>query len=144
MKRYADRTSVPTDRSRTALEHLLRQAGASGFIYGWSEAEDRVEFVYHATRIRFSLPKLKAEQFERSPRGRWRTPQAAAFHASQAERQRWRALYLVVRAKLEAVEAGIGIFEQEFLGYVVTPSGQTIGELLVPRIQAGERLMLTQ
>ena len=56
----------------------------------------------------------------------------------KAERQRWRALYLVVRAKLEAVEAGIAVFEEEFMAFIVIPGqNQTIGEILLPRIEAG-------
>jgi hypothetical protein len=54
-------------------------------------------------------------------------------------RQRWRALYLVVRAKIEAVEAGLAIFEEEFLAFIVVPGlNKTIGEIMVPRLNAGE------
>lgn len=46
----------------------------------------------------------------------------------QACRASWRALLLVVKAKLEAVEAGIVTFEDEFLAYTMKPDGETIGE----------------
>lgn len=54
----------------------------------------------------------------------------------QAVKQRWRALALVIKAKLEAVEAGITIFEDEFLAHIVLPNGQTAGEYMVPQIEA--------
>ena len=41
----------------------------------------------------------------------------------QACRQRWRALLLIIRAKLEAVESGITTLESEFLANIVLPDG---------------------
>ena len=52
----------------------------------------------------------------------------------QACRQRWRALALIVKAKLEAVEAGISSFELEFLPYPMLPNGGTVGAWALPRI----------
>ena len=48
--------------------------------------------------------------------------------------ERSRALALAVKAKLEAVEAGIAEFEDEFLAYVVLPSGETVGDTARPAI----------
>jgi hypothetical protein len=53
-----------------------------------------------------------------------------------ARRQRWRALALAIKAKLEAVESGIATFEEEFMAYIVLPDGQTVGEFLSPQIEA--------
>ena len=63
-----------------------------------------------------------------------RTPQAAQNAHEQAERQAWRALVLVIRAKLEAVEAGITTIEQEFLADMVLPGDVTVSEALLPRL----------
>ena len=52
----------------------------------------------------------------------------------QAQRQRWRALLLVIKAKLEAIEAGIATFEDEFLAYTMLPSGETVGEWVSPQL----------
>lgn len=52
----------------------------------------------------------------------------------QACRQRWRALNLAVKAKLEAVSSGIASFEEEFLAHIVLPNGKTVGNLLVPQL----------
>ena len=49
--------------------------------------------------------------------------------------QRWRALLLVVKAKLEAVEAEIATFEEEFLPHIVLPNGRTVGEMALPEIE---------
>ena len=44
---------------------------------------------------------------EKTAHGRW----------EQACRQRWRALALVIKAKLEAIDAEISTFEEEFLPF---------------------------
>jgi len=44
----------------------------------------------------------------------------------------WRALALVVKAKLGAVESHIATFEQEFLPYTVLPNGRSVGEEVLP------------
>ncbi len=53
----------------------------------------------------------------------------------QAGRQRWRALALVIKAKLEAVESGVETFEDAFLSHIVLPGGGTIGRWLKPQLQ---------
>lgn len=40
----------------------------------------------------------------------------------------WRALALVVKAKLKAIESGIASFEQELYAHTVLPSGRTVSE----------------
>jgi hypothetical protein len=49
-------------------------------------------------------------------------------------RARWRALALVIKAKLEAVESGITTFEEEFLAHIVLPDGTTLGQWAAPRL----------
>lgn len=51
-----------------------------------------------------------------------------------AVRQRWRALVLVLKAKLEAVASGISTLEAEFLANVVMNNGMTLGQALIPRL----------
>ena len=46
--------------------------------------------------------------------------------SEQGKRSRWRALYLVVKAKLEAVSSGIVSMEDEFLAQTVMNDGETV------------------
>jgi hypothetical protein len=57
-----------------------------------------------------------------------KTPEQADRGHEKACRQRWRALALCIKAKLEAVEAGITQFEEEFYAHIVLPGGRTIYE----------------
>jgi hypothetical protein len=125
---YANKTKVPVQRSRQELEELLRRRGADGFASSWDPEAHMIEFLRSGIRVRFRLPR-------------------SAFRAEatreQDERRRWRALLLVVKAKLEAVDSGISVFEDEFLAHIVDPrTNRTVGEVLVPRIQAGAKALL--
>jgi hypothetical protein len=144
MRPYAADTEVPVSRSKAAIEELLRQHGATEFASGWDPTHDRMQFRLFDRTIRFVLPRPdpQARKFTHDRRGFRRVPNSVTRSLEQADRQRWRALYLVIRAKLEAVEAGIAVFEQEFLAFVVMADGMTIGDVLVPRIQSGEQHLL--
>lgn len=121
---------MPAERSRGEIETLLRRNGAEGFAYSWTAKEDMIGFQWQGHKIKFTVPAVTESQ-ARSLEKR-----------AQLNRQRWRALLLVMKAKLEAVHAGIAIFEEEFLAYVVTSDGSTVGEVLVPRMKAGQQLAL--
>ncbi len=140
MRRYAQNTSVPVDRSRAEIERTLERYGATGFGYSWERREVAISPVpvYGAkTEVReFAMLgfKLKARSIRLDvPMPTVREARSEA-RLDAARRQRWRALLLVIKAKLEAVESGIGTLESEFLANVVTESGRTIGEVVLPRL----------
>jgi hypothetical protein len=137
---YAKNTEVSSDRSRQEIERTLVRYGATGFMYGWNETPDGpisvVAFQMHGRRIQFRVPMPLRSEFVRTETGRPRTKASADAAWEQAGRQRWRALLLVIKAKLEAVDAGITDFEAEFLSAMVLPGGRTVGEEIMPRIDA--------
>lgn len=137
MTKYAAGSAVPVQRSRAHLEQLLRAHGAEGFAYGWTAEHDRVEFVWQGQRVRFTLPRPAREKFVLTPSGLQRTETQVQAAMDAEDRRRWRALLLVVRAKVEAVESGISIFEEEFLAFIVLPNERTVGEILVPQLHDG-------
>lgn len=139
--RYASATEVSIGRTKAAIESLLVRHGAHDFASGWNATHDTMQFSLHSHTIRFVLPRIDPQTLAVSPAGRKRKPAAASKAMDQANKQRWRALLLVIRAKIEAVEAGIAIFEQEFLAFIVQPNGMTIGDMIVPRIQDGGNVM---
>jgi len=134
---YAASTDVPVERSRTQIEKTLERYGATSFMYGWNVDEAQIAFVITERHIRMRLPMPAKEdrEFSVTPTGKRRTASASQGAYEQARKQRWRALLLVIQAKLEAVEVGISTFEQEFLAHVVLPDGSTVGELMLPQIE---------
>lgn len=137
MGRYAERTEVTSDKSRTEIERTLRRYGAGAFAYGWAGNEAQVMFEMAGRRVQFRLPlpDPSDEKFTQTPTGRERSTTAAEQEFERAVRQRWRALALVIKAKLEAVEAGITTVEDEFLAHIVLPDGRTVGEWTRPQLQ---------
>lgn len=137
--RYAETTSVPSEQSRMSIERVLTEHGADtvAAITGRGMAEIRFEMKGRLVIFRLALPDRGAREFTHTPsRGQRRTGEAAREAYEQAVRQRWRALHLVIRARLEAIEAGIETFEEAFLAHVVLPSGETVGEASAPAIAA--------
>jgi hypothetical protein len=135
MTQYAANTEVPADRSRAEIERTLERYGATGFMYGWEATHAMVMFRMNGKMLRFLLPLPDRKEFRLSPSGRKRTDKSALEAYDQAVRQKWRALSLVIKAKLEAVQSGITSFEQEFLGNILLPSGQSVGEWMGPQVE---------
>ncbi len=127
---YAAGTEVSSERSRAEIERTLRRYGATNFVYGWDRAHALLGFTAEGRQVRFMLrmPDPRDEEFTRTPTGKTRSATAAAQAYEQAVRQRWRALSLVVKAKLEAVQIGLVTFQDEFLAHIVLPDGRTVAD----------------
>ena len=141
MTRYASTTTVSAASSRDEIERTLTRYGADQFMYGWQDEAAVIGFRMNGKHIRFmlSLPRRDEERFTHHSRGP-RTPDGALKEWEQAVRQRWRALAFVIKAKLEAVEGGIAIFEDEFLANIVLPTGETAGAWMRPQIAEAYRI----
>ena len=83
------------------------------------------------------LPEF--EDFELTPTRLKRTAQAQRRAYEQGCRERWRSLALIVKAKLEAVTAGITTLETEFLAHIVLPDGSTVGQFMLPQVDQAYR-----
>lgn len=139
MSRYASETEVPAERSRQEIERTLLKYGATSFVYGFQLATAVIMFEMNGRRIKFNLPlpDKNSRDITHTPnRGTKRSPAEAENAFKQAERQRWRALALAVKAKLESVESGITTFEEEFMAHIVLPNGNTVGAWMTPQIAA--------
>lgn len=135
MSRYAADTSVSVSSSKAEIERIVERYGASQFMSGWDAERALIAFSMEGRQIRFILPmpSRDEERFTHHSRGR-RTPEAAVKEWEQACRQRWRALSLVIKAKLEAVQSGISVFEDEFMANIVMPNGRTVSQEVRPLI----------
>jgi len=136
MNQYASKSKVDNTASRNEIERTLTRYGAESFMYGWEETRAVIGFKMKDRNVRFVLPMPVLEDFTRTPTGRRRTSKQTKFEFEQAKRQRWRALSLVIKAKLEAVESEITCFEDEFMAHIVLPNGQTVGHWMQPQIES--------
>lgn len=137
MSDYAKGTTVPADKSRSEIERTLQRFGADQFIYGWEPERAVIQFRARGKLIKFELPLPSQDdpRFTHTPsRGTRRDSAAALREWERATRQAWRALAMIVKAKLVAVEDGIVEFESEFLAHIVLPDGQTVGGWMLPQV----------
>lgn len=117
------------------LEQILSRYGASAFGYGYDEDRAVVTFKAHERIVRFTVPLPRLRDYTHNRAGAARTGSQQRAAMAQAERQRWRALVLVVKAKLEAVESGIVSFEEEFLAHILLPDGTTVSQWAGPQLE---------
>jgi hypothetical protein len=135
--RYAAQTEVPVSRSKAEIEETLARYGADQFYSGWTQRKATIGFRIEGllVRIEMLLPDRADDRFVLTDTGKQRTDLQAQAAYDQALRQSWRALGLVIKAKLEAVAAGISTVEQEFLAHTVMTDGTTVGEWAAPQIR---------
>lgn len=127
--KYAEGTSVSTDRSRAEIEGICRKYGADQFVSGWDGFSAKVAFKMKGRFVRIELPIMVY--------GKSKTKRGITMgrdHCDSENRRRWRCLVLYVKAKLESVASEIVTFEEAFLAHIVMPSGQTVGAHCVGQI----------
>lgn len=133
---YAEKTTVSSEKSRQEIERTLVRYGAASFAYGWENGKAVIMFEMSSRRIRFllPLPEKTEKRFTHNSYRNERAPEAIEKLWEQACRQKWRALALAVKAKLECVQSGITTFENEFLAHIVLPNGTTVGGWFQPKL----------
>ncbi|MCH5207559.1 MAG: hypothetical protein J1F04_01635 [Oscillospiraceae bacterium] len=140
MAQYAKNTSVSSENSRLEIERILIRYGADNFAYATAAGQALIGFTMNERQVKFVLPLPRKEEYSLTPTGKKRTENSQYEAWEQACRQRWRALKLVIQAKLEAVECGISVFEDEFMSNIVLPGGMTVGDFMKPQISEAYKL----
>jgi hypothetical protein len=148
MTKFAQGTAVSVDKSRAEIERMIVRYGATATAFFNGPGLARIMFECKNRRVSFELPLPRGDdpRFAVDGNRRRRTPSQRVAAWEQHCRQKWRALALVIKAKLEAVESGITSFEDEFLAHIVLPDGVRVGDRIKPAIermyQGGEMLPL--
>ena len=129
MAKFAERTKVPVSQSRAEIQKLIERYGATEFVFGFDQDRSMFQFSMKGFRARIEVPLPQRVRYESDAK------------YEQRGLSRWRAVVLVLKAKLESIENEIERFEQAFMPYLVLPNGGTVGEFMVPQI---ERAYATQ
>lgn len=144
MPEYAKDTTVTIERSRAEIEQTLTRFGATGFMSGWDTEQHTalISFRLRGRYMRFRLdlpdpnaPEFTVKKINQSAYRERRTPAQARAAWEQACKERWRALTLLIKAKLAAVESGVVSLDDEFLASVMLPDKRTVGEWAQPQVQ---------
>jgi len=143
MPRYAQNTEVSVERSQSEIKAIVMRYGAIRYATMDDPETAMVMFEIANRRIRFELPlpDRKADKYTlrkvNQSHYTERRSDVDAYKLWEKDcRQRWRALALIVKAKLEAVETGITTIEREFMANIVLPNGQVIGDFIAPQLEA--------
>jgi hypothetical protein len=136
---YAIGTEVSIEKSQAEITALLVKAGAQQRLVGADDAKAEAYVLFRLAdrhiRLTLPLPNPDEVRLARKPRGT--TYQEGKRRAwDQKCRERWRAMLLLIRAKLEAVELGVSTIEREFLADIYLPDGRRVGETIGPELAA--------
>ena len=121
--KYAVDTKVPVNQTRSEIETALARFGARSFAFASQPTGATVLFEFEDRRVRFDLP---LPEISSGPNQRV---------VEKAHREKWRALFLSIKAKLVSVDTGIETFEEAFLAHVVLADGSTVGQATRPAIE---------
>ncbi len=144
---YAAKTEVSVEKTRMELDTLLQKHGAQQRMMG---TDDELGLAFAAftierrqVRLRIPLPKLEEVQNDKAkhPRGFYLRGHDQKMiwyrkELEQRQRSRWRALLLLVKAKLEAVQLGVSTVEREFLADISLPDGRSVHQALAQDIES--------
>ncbi len=150
-RRYAEGTSVTVEKTKTELEALLAKHGATQRMFATDDNAGRA-IVQFSMGGRMAQLRLRVDrdglpvpsqgswsQGAETPRGwdSWsvkRRQEWVASKCDQREREAWRRLLLLTKAKLELIADGATTFEREFLADILLPDGSTLYDQAAPRL----------
>lgn len=135
MAQYASETKVSVAKSKMDIEKILSKYGADQFAYATDNNQAMIMFKLQNRQIKFVIKMPNLSEFKKTATGKDRAASVVNTEYEKACRQRWRALALVIKAKLEAIECGISELETEFLANIVLPGGKTVSEKILPEIE---------
>lgn len=132
-RRYAETTTVTVEKSQGEVQTLLRRHGADQVATAWDKelgaaVRFRMQGRYAQVQVPPPVPKRLAELKLRH--GRWSEQELK----DQEQRRCWRALLLLIKAKLEAVESGITTAEREFMADLLLTDGRRLEQWAAPRL----------
>ena len=132
---YAKDTTVSPEQSQVEIQKILKRYGATAFMFAQDDeiAAVFIEFKLKDRRVRFALPL--PQPVTRNKAGATMSQAQIKVAHEKAIRQRWRALVITIKAKLEIIELGITTLEEEFLPFIVVGDNQTVGDWLKPQLK---------
>lgn len=144
-RRYAETTTVSVQKSQQEVQHVLMRQGADQVILAWDAdmgAAVRFRMSGHYAQLVVPPPserrmkelKLRFPSWDETRR------------REQEERRCWRALLLLVKAKLEAIASGITSMEREFMPDLLLSDGRRLeawaGPILAEMYESGSMPLL--
>lgn len=130
MTKFAEGTEVSIEKSQSEIRQTVKNRyGATELSIKEGEHVSGVEFTFKGrnVRIMMNMPSVNDAKFLKTPGGNKRTKEQIVSAWDKECRRIWRALNLVVKAKLEMVENGAS-FDAEFMAYLVCGDNRTVAD----------------
>ena len=143
---YAKGTTVDVSKSRAEIDHVLTKNGASsvGILNDSDKAVAVVAFTIRGAKFRLEIPLPSMAEVDKAAKSKqwfsWDETKRLAWkrvELAQRERERWRAVLLLIKSKLEIVRIGLSSVEREFMADLVLPSGQRAEAFFAEAIRRG-------
>jgi hypothetical protein len=134
-------TEIPVENSVLDVKQLLKAHGITGIQETEIDGETEIRFIYK--RDDLSIPfKIKPPRIM-SKKKTW-SKKLGRYEVVEVPMlaQAWRLVYWYMEIKLKAVQYGIASLEQEFLSQMVTGSEETVGDLIVAKLERDKVLYL--
>jgi hypothetical protein len=113
---YAEKTTVPVDKSLEELRKTLVKVGATDFSFGNQNHKSFITFTYGTVNIRmeFDVPSHPGKD----------ASMAQIKKYEQARRTKWRQILLYLKAKFEFINCGIETFDQAFGSFLTAQASK--------------------
>jgi hypothetical protein len=148
-KRYAEGTAVDASKTREEIDKLLQRHGAtqrrtdldfrtgrSAIVFRIQDRMIRLDLVANIQGLPDpNLGEAAQQKGVEIPQGWWqwsveRRRLWVLAKREQRDREVWRRLLLVLKAKLELIADKMSSIEQEFLANILLPDGSTVAQAL--------------
>lgn len=128
---------MPVETTEADLKRLLRQHGADAVVVGWDGPLSTIAFRLQGRQVKYTIqrPLRTDTDITHYPSGKPRPANMQNDAIAAEHRRRWRALLLIVKAKLELVAGGDADFADEFLAHTMLSDGSTVREWMGPQLE---------
>lgn len=125
-----EKTGVSVDKSQAGIRKLIMVRKGSKIAFGSDppregfQAEVLIDALPYTIRVFGEVKRANTGRTERQ-KEQW---------LDQEHRRIWRVLFYHLKSVFEAADSGVMEFRELMLPYIVTKSGKTVGECIVPQL----------
>lgn len=133
-RRYAEGTKVSVESSRGEITGILAKHGVQRMGWMGGPEGDQLVFELGGASYRLDIRRPTLEEVRAryiAEGGRWNLVYDPQAKVDAEWRRRWRANVLLLKAKLEFIDAGDTTLERELLPYLVLKSGKTVEQTIL-------------
>jgi len=135
---YATGTTVTVASSQMEIARTLERYKVHTYSFGARPGLAMVEFEIDGYPIRVAVPLPAKPVREKGPSPETGRTVNLWTRWEQDVKECWRALLLLIKANLEAVERGIVKVEEAFMAYLITNDGRTLGDVVLPSFRENQ------